>query len=84
MATMLGIGEATLYAFETGKRDTTDDVKDAIRAFIERWEKVPAAREALDAEVRRSRLRYRLAALERCKARGFEVPGDRTDRVRNR
>jgi hypothetical protein len=72
MAHMLGVDANTLHRYEMGL--IRGAVGDKIAAFIQRWERVPAAREALEAEVRRSRLRYRAAALARCKARGFAVP----------
>lgn len=79
MATMLGVSIRTLDEYELGKRAPTDATKDKIAAFIERWQKVPAVREALENEVRRSKMRYRAAALGRCKARGFEVPDEQSD-----
>lgn len=76
MAHMLGLSFRTLHDYELGHRRGTDATKDKIAAFVERWEHVPAAREALETEVRRTKLRYRAAALARCKARGFRVPDE--------
>lgn len=71
MATMVGVDMATIRRSELG--ETKGKAGDKIAAFIARWERVPAVREALEAEVRRQKLRYRSAALARCKARGFKV-----------
>lgn len=73
MATMIGISVRTLDNYEHARCGAQDATKDKIAAFLARWERVPAARDALEAEVRRTKLRYRAAALARCKARGFKV-----------
>jgi hypothetical protein len=80
MADMIGVTAHTLQNWETGRgceqgsRPRNTSLTRAIEAFMDRWEKVPEVQEQIAQEVNRSKLRYRAAALARCRQRGYEVP----------
>ncbi len=67
MATMLGVDRRTLERLELGQ--ACGPTAAEFEAFIARWERVPDVRERLEAEVRRTALRYRAAAVARNAAR---------------
>jgi hypothetical protein len=77
MAYMIGIHKDTLHRYETayaGKEGYAlapehGAAAEAIVAFMERWERVPAAREELERRVHHDRLLRRVAAQARMKAR---------------
>jgi DNA-binding XRE family transcriptional regulator len=75
MATMLDMSVRTLVYLEQGVY-AEGPASDKLAAFIARWSKVPEMQERMAEEARRTKLRYRAAALARCKARGYEVPAE--------
>jgi transcriptional regulator with XRE-family HTH domain len=62
---MLGLSRYTIERIENGTTKESAESIATYEDFIRRWDNVPEIREMVEAEARRTALRYRAAALAR-------------------